>query len=51
MLKSNESSINPCGTPAVTSTKLEYQLLYTTYCFQTNQYFFINKFSAVSQTL
>ena len=37
MLKSNGPDIDPCGTPVVTSTKLELQLLYTTYCFLSNK--------------
>ena len=30
MLMSNGPNIDPCGTPVVTSTKLELHLLYTT---------------------
>ena len=37
MLKSNGPNIDPCGTPVVTSTKLELQLLYKTYCFMSNK--------------
>ena len=37
MLKRNRPNIDPCGTPVVTSTKLELQLLYTTYCFLSNK--------------
>ena len=37
MLKSNRPNIDPCETPVVTSTNLELQLLYTTYCFLSNK--------------
>ena len=33
MLKSNGPDIDHWGTPVVTSSELELQLLYTTYCF------------------
>ena len=36
-MKRNGPNIDPCGTPVVTLTKLEWQLFYITYSFLSNQ--------------